>query len=221
MSTTPAENYKHVVIAHSDVVIVCRPGQPILDAAHAQGIALPYACRRGICGLCAAELVQGEVMPVDAWPMTNDQCEAGQVLLCRCTPACDEDRGRNAMHPSHRNSVCKPVADKHSRHIGNQHAQRGPGHHHHRRGVVGSHGHGGDLGFVPHFGQKKSDQGGAKHPQATGHVGLVFLDVVGYQGPGRHRQERQAQHPTQHPRTQYLGDPGPQGPRQPMVHEGG
>ncbi|MEY3626003.1 MAG: hypothetical protein RL163_502 [Pseudomonadota bacterium] len=89
MSTAPAENYKHVVIAHSDVVIVCRPGQPILDAAHAQGIALPYACRRGICGLCAAELVQGEVMPVDAWPMTNDQCEAGQVLLCRCTPACD------------------------------------------------------------------------------------------------------------------------------------
>ncbi len=89
MSTTAAENCTCVVIEQTDIVLACRPGQPILDAAHEQGIALPYACRRGICGLCAAELVSGEVMPVDAWPITNAQCGAGQVLLCRCTPASD------------------------------------------------------------------------------------------------------------------------------------
>jgi ferredoxin len=89
MSTAAAENGKRVVIEQTEFVFTCRPGQPILDAAHEQGIALPYACRRGICGLCAAELVHGEVMPVDAWPMTNAHCSAGHVLLCRCSPASD------------------------------------------------------------------------------------------------------------------------------------
>jgi len=89
MSMNARDGDTQVSIAQTDIVVACRPGQPILDAAYEQGIALPYACRRGICGLCAAELVQGEVRPVDALPMTNAQCDAGQVLLCRCTPACD------------------------------------------------------------------------------------------------------------------------------------
>jgi ferredoxin len=87
MSPQADEQGPRVVIAQTDIVFACRPGQPILDAAHEQGVALPYACRRGICGLCAADLVAGEVMPVDAGPMTNAQCRAGQVLLCRCAPA--------------------------------------------------------------------------------------------------------------------------------------
>ena len=80
---------RQVMLAQTDVVIPCRPGQSILEAAYEHGIALPYACRRGICGLCAAELVGGQVSPVDDLPLVNAQCEASQVLLCRCTPLTD------------------------------------------------------------------------------------------------------------------------------------
>ena len=71
----------------TDIQFPCAPGQPVLEAAFSAGIALPYACRRGICGLCAAQVMQGEVTPIDSLPMTNARCDATQVLLCRCSPA--------------------------------------------------------------------------------------------------------------------------------------
>ena len=71
----------------TDIQFPCAPGQPVLEAAYTAGIALPYACRRGICGLCAAQVIQGEVTPIDSLPMTNARCDATQVLLCRCSPA--------------------------------------------------------------------------------------------------------------------------------------
>lgn len=86
MSTAVPPGSSQVLLADSHVVIACRTRQPILEAAYEQGVALPYACRRGICGLCAADLLDGVVVPIDALPMTNAQCKAGQVLLCRCTP---------------------------------------------------------------------------------------------------------------------------------------
>ena len=76
-----------MVIEGSGQAFACRPGQPILEAGYAAGIGLPYACRRGICGLCAADLLHGQVAPIDALSMTNAHCGPMQVLLCRCTPA--------------------------------------------------------------------------------------------------------------------------------------
>jgi ferredoxin len=76
-----------VQLEATDIQFPCAPGQPVLEAAYTAGIALPYACRRGICGLCAAQVVQGEVKPIDSLPMTNARCDAAQVLLCRCSPS--------------------------------------------------------------------------------------------------------------------------------------
>lgn len=87
MSSSDATPTSQVLIAGTDLTFVCRARQPVLEAAHEAGLALPYACRRGICGLCAADLLQGNVEPVDTLPMTNGRCSANQVLLCRCTPA--------------------------------------------------------------------------------------------------------------------------------------
>jgi terephthalate 1,2-dioxygenase reductase component len=75
-----------VHIADTDIVFHCRPGQPVLDAAIQHGVILPYACRKGICALCAGRLMEGEVVAVDTLPFTHAACEPGQVLLCRCTP---------------------------------------------------------------------------------------------------------------------------------------
>jgi ferredoxin len=85
----------------------CRLGQPVLEAAFAAGVTLPYACRRGICGLCAATLVQGEVRPVDDLPMTNARCGPSEVLLCRCTPVTDQVQIR--PQSSQRPPVVRPL----------------------------------------------------------------------------------------------------------------
>lgn len=90
MSTSSSLVPCQVHLDASDLTFACVPGTPVLDAAYASGIALPYACRRGICGLCAARLLQGEVRPVDHLPMTNARCDADEVLLCRCTPVTAE-----------------------------------------------------------------------------------------------------------------------------------
>lgn len=97
MSRSDHAPVTQVLMEGTDLSFVCMPMQPVLEAAYAAGIALPYACRRGICGLCAADLVHGTVVPVDALPITNTQCEPGQVLLCRCTP----QEGAVSIRPSH------------------------------------------------------------------------------------------------------------------------
>lgn len=84
---SPAKPLMRVLIEDTELVFSCRAQQPILDAAFEAGVALPYACRRGICGLCAADLLQGHVAAVDALPLINERCTPTQVLLCRCTPA--------------------------------------------------------------------------------------------------------------------------------------
>jgi len=78
-------------IADTDVVFSCHPGQSVLDAAFKAEILLPYACRKGICALCAGAVTEGEVVAVDTLPMVNASCAEGQVLLCRCTPASGSD----------------------------------------------------------------------------------------------------------------------------------
>lgn len=87
MPTTAPATACQIHLDTSELNFLCEPGTPILDAAYASGVALPYACRRGICGLCAARLLQGEVRPVDDLPMINARCGPDEVLLCRCTPA--------------------------------------------------------------------------------------------------------------------------------------
>src|SRR4029077_8249253 len=36
-------------------------GQSLLEVAEANGIEIPYSCRQGQCGTCAARLLQGEI----------------------------------------------------------------------------------------------------------------------------------------------------------------
>lgn len=80
-----------IVILHdTETSFSCRPDQPLLEAAYEAGLALPYACRRGICGLCAAQLMSGIVRPVDALPMTHARGGPNDVLLCRCTAVSPE-----------------------------------------------------------------------------------------------------------------------------------
>jgi ferredoxin len=62
-------------------------GEPVVDAAEAAGIGLPYGCLYGSCGTCTAELLAGELShrsPPRA--LTPAALADGYVLPCIATP---------------------------------------------------------------------------------------------------------------------------------------
>ncbi|MBK1645784.1 CDP-6-deoxy-delta-3,4-glucoseen reductase [Thiocapsa imhoffii] len=58
----------------ADHQFVATPDETVLDAALRQGITLPYGCRNGRCGSCAASLRQGRVH----YPNTQPEALEGQ-----------------------------------------------------------------------------------------------------------------------------------------------
>ncbi len=61
-----------------------RRGETLLDAGLRAGIALPFECRSGGCGVCKATLIGGEVQMSGYQPSALGESErgAGRVLLC-------------------------------------------------------------------------------------------------------------------------------------------
>ena len=78
-----------VSIAGTDLAFDCPAGQSVLDAALQAGIALPYSCRKGVCGSCVGRVAAGEVAGVHGASLVNETCLPGQVLLCVCAPQSD------------------------------------------------------------------------------------------------------------------------------------
>jgi ferredoxin len=65
-----------------DLVITMFVGEPVLDAADRQGLALPYSCRNGGCTICAGKLLSGEADMGDQYVLEPEQIAAGFRLLC-------------------------------------------------------------------------------------------------------------------------------------------
>lgn len=65
-------------------------GETVLEAARAQGLALPYSCLGGRCGSCKATVIDGEVrhhQPPMA--LSGEEQAHHQVLLCQAEPLTD------------------------------------------------------------------------------------------------------------------------------------
>jgi len=62
--------------------------ESILDAAIRQNVGLPYGCRNGRCGACAADLVSGEVSYY-ATPPALEEAGEGKCLPCQGFAASD------------------------------------------------------------------------------------------------------------------------------------
>lgn len=73
-------------IAGTDVHFACEGEQNILDAALKAGIELPYSCRKGVCGNCAAGIEQGDVESRGA---RGESVPENAHLLCQCFPQTD------------------------------------------------------------------------------------------------------------------------------------
>jgi len=58
----------------------------ILDAALAQGVDLPYACKGGVCTTCKAKLVEGKIEMEVNYGLEPDEVEAGFILTCQSHP---------------------------------------------------------------------------------------------------------------------------------------
>lgn len=62
------------------------PGQSILSAALQDRIELPYSCKGGTCGICAARLTSGKVNMVQNYALRPEAISDGMILLCQSYP---------------------------------------------------------------------------------------------------------------------------------------
>jgi len=73
------------------------PGTTVLQAALAQGVRLPYSCRRGICSTCMSTLEQGQVEMDNPESLLEFEVKKGRVLTCQAHPLTDDVRIRVGM----------------------------------------------------------------------------------------------------------------------------
>lgn len=64
-------------------------GQSILDAAHAVGADLPFACKGGVCCTCKARIIDGSASMDVNYSLEPDEVAAGYVLTCQAHPTSD------------------------------------------------------------------------------------------------------------------------------------
>lgn len=72
-----------------DVEVPCRADQPILEAAEARGLALPYSCRSAACGTCAGRVLSGTVVLDEQFILGDGDLARGFTCLCSATPTSD------------------------------------------------------------------------------------------------------------------------------------
>ncbi|MFF5364742.1 2Fe-2S iron-sulfur cluster-binding protein [Streptomyces scabiei] len=67
----------------------CGPGQSVLDAANAVGVALPQSCGEGACGTCRVRVLSGAHETDDRGMFSADELAAGWRLACQTLPTED------------------------------------------------------------------------------------------------------------------------------------
>ncbi len=63
-----------------------KQGQNLLDAALANSIDAPYACKAGVCSTCRAKVLEGESEMVTNHALEDYEVRQGYVLTCQCFP---------------------------------------------------------------------------------------------------------------------------------------
>jgi 3-ketosteroid 9alpha-monooxygenase subunit B len=64
----------------------CQPGQLLIEALEAAGMAPPFSCRSGACAACMCKLEQGEVELVHNHVLGQSDLDQGWILCCQAMP---------------------------------------------------------------------------------------------------------------------------------------
>ena len=64
-------------------------GQSVLEAALANNLDAPFACKAGVCSTCMAKVIEGEVEMIANHALEDYEVERGYVLTCQCYPLSD------------------------------------------------------------------------------------------------------------------------------------
>jgi ring-1,2-phenylacetyl-CoA epoxidase subunit PaaE len=64
-------------------------GESLLDAALAQNMDAPYACKAGVCSTCRARVLEGETEMAVNHALEEYEIRQGYVLTCQCYPLSD------------------------------------------------------------------------------------------------------------------------------------
>ena len=64
----------------------CAPGQLLIEALEAAGMAPPFSCRSGACAACMCKLVEGEVDLEHNHVLSQGDLDQGWILCCQAIP---------------------------------------------------------------------------------------------------------------------------------------
>ena len=81
----------HLTVHPGALPVSARAGETLLEAGLRAGLALPYDCRAGGCGLCVCTVLNGRIDPGPYQPaaLTDPMRARGQALMC-CAVALDD-----------------------------------------------------------------------------------------------------------------------------------
>ena len=66
-----------------------KTGESLLDAALANKLDAPYACKAGVCSTCRCKVIEGEVEMIANHALEDYEVEKGYVLSCQSYPLTD------------------------------------------------------------------------------------------------------------------------------------
>ncbi len=91
-----------ITLQGGDKNFIANEGESLVDAAHRQGIHLPYSCRDGSCGTCKAKLVSGEVKHdhYSKQALSDEEREQGLILCCQASACSDGELEVDLSNPN-------------------------------------------------------------------------------------------------------------------------
>ncbi|MFC5429028.1 1,2-phenylacetyl-CoA epoxidase subunit PaaE [Paraburkholderia denitrificans] len=86
---TPAAELEIVLDGKTRRLRLPYEGASLLDVGLHAGLALPYACKGGVCCTCRAKVLEGEVKMDRNYTLEEQELKDGFVLTCQCHPVSD------------------------------------------------------------------------------------------------------------------------------------
>ncbi|CAM2194720.1 phenylacetate-CoA oxygenase/reductase subunit PaaK [Paraburkholderia sp. A1RI_3L] len=83
---TPAADLEIVLDGKTRRLRLPYEGVSLLDVGLRAGLALPYACKGGVCCTCRAKVLEGEVKMDRNYTLEEQEIRDGFVLTCQCHP---------------------------------------------------------------------------------------------------------------------------------------